>query len=240
VPKPLAEIVIEEGLATAADVEHAADWADRERAPMVVALVREVGLDEVALVAAIRRHVRVGLGDPAHASPELDAVRELPREVARRLRVVPLSIGSAGGGRRSLELLVADPTDAVALAEVEHVTGCEVEPKLMPLSAVEELVETSYRHLVTEVMKREARPRRGGGSGGKSPARSRGARGITARHDVAAVPVGQAEPAQPSVDPDLVLRHRALLALLVKKELVTLDEYEAEVRRLAEGREKER
>jgi hypothetical protein len=215
VPKPLAEIVIEEGLASAAEVERAADWADRERVPLVVALIRELGLDELALVSAIRRHVRVAVGDPAREPPELDAVRELPREVARRLRVVPLALGSAGG-RRSLDIAVADPTDAVALAEVEHVTGCDVEPRVMTLAAIEELVESSYRHLVTEVMHREKRGRRGG----RKDAAARGARRMTAE--------GRAT----SEAGDLALRHQALLAILIEKQLITRDEYEAELRRL--------
>jgi hypothetical protein len=186
----------------------------------VVALVRELGLDEVAVLAAIRRHVRVGTRDPPDAAPELDAVRELPREVARRLRVVPLSFGSAAGGRRSLEVALADPTDAVALAEIEHVTGCEVEPRLMPLAAVEELVEASYRHLVTEVMRRETQPRRSGRS--RQPARVlREARRITAT--------------PPAADAEIALRHRALLELLVGKGVVTREEYEAEVERARES-----
>jgi hypothetical protein len=220
VPKPLAEIVIEEGLASAAEVERAADWADRERVPLVVALIRELGLDEHALVSAIRRHVRVALGDPAGDPPELDAIRELPREVARRLRVVPLSLGSTGGGRRSLDIAVADPTDAVALAEVEHVTGCEVEPRLMTLAAIEALVEASYRHLVTEVMQREKRGRRAGGSGRKAARGGRRATGLDAR----ATDAGEAS--------ELALRHQALLAVLIDKQLITRDEYEAELQRL--------
>src|SRR5262245_6061433 len=70
---------------------------------------------------------------------------------------------------------MADPTDAVAVAEVEHVTGCRVEPVLMTVSAVEELVERTYRALVTEVMKRVGS--RDETAGGKPEAAARAARG---------------------------------------------------------------
>jgi hypothetical protein len=153
-PKPLAEIALEEGLATAASLERAAAAADRDGTPLVCALVRECGIDEVALLAALHRHVRVATGDPATVAAEPDAVRELQRDVCRRQRVAPLSVSSYGGEGRVLRLAMADPTDAVAVAEVEHVTGCRVEPVLMTVSAVEELVEKTYRALVTEVMRR--------------------------------------------------------------------------------------
>jgi hypothetical protein len=192
-PKPLAEIALEEGLATAASLERAAAAADRDGTPLVCALVRECGIDEVALLAALRRHVRVATGDPATVAPEPEAVRELQRDVCRRQRVAPLSVSSYGGQGRVLRLAMADPTDAVAVAEVEHVTGCRVEPVLMTVSAVEELVEKTYRALVTEVMRRvggageaggapaaDGEPtvvRRARGKGGPGPAGAGGARG---------------------------------------------------------------
>lgn len=227
-PKPLAEIVLEEGLATAISLERAAQAADRDGTPLVCALVRECGLDEVALVAALRRHVRVATGDPATIAVEPDAVRELQRDVCRRQRVAPLSISSYGGEGRVLRLAMADPTDAVAVAEVEHITGCRVDPVLMTVSAVEELVEKTYRALVTEVMKRvgergeEAAARRP-----DPPGRARG-KGLGDGLDgPITVPFHKL-----SDEADVDTRLRALINLLRAKRLVTDEELEAEVRQL--------
>jgi hypothetical protein len=224
-PKPLAEIVLEEGLATAAAVERAAAAADRDGTPLVCALVRECGIDQVALVAALRRHVRVATGDPATIAPEPDAVRELQRDVCRRQRVVPLAVSAYGGQGRVLRLAMADPTDAVAVAEVEHVTGCTVEPVLMTVSAVEELVEKTYRALVTEVMKRSADPARNE----DPPARpARGKVGDGARTDgPITVPFHKL-----SDEADVETRLRAIINLLLAKNLIDDDELEEEVRAL--------
>ena len=247
-PKPLAEIVLEEGLATAASVERAAVAADRDGTPLVCALVRECGIDEVALLAALRRHVRVATGDPATVAPEPEAVRELQRDVCRRQRVAPLSVSSYGGGGRGLRLAMADPTDAVAVAEVEHVTGCRVEPILMTVSAVEELVEKTYRALVTEVIKRVGDQRAGGGRAGEpgpeqtaDPAVSDAAR---AGRSAPRPPPGGA-PARSGTDgpvtipfhklsdeADVETRLRALVNVLQARRLVTDDELEEEVRQL--------
>ncbi len=251
-PKPLAEIVLEEGLATAASVERAAVAADRDGTPLVCALVRECGIDEVALLAALRRHVRVATGDPATVAPEPEAVRELQRDVCRRQRVAPLSVSSyGGGGGRVLRLAMADPTDAVAVAEVEHVTGCQVEPVLMTVSAVEELVEKTYRALVTEVIKR------GGGAGELHAVASRA--GETGSFELRADAAdseradGRSAPRPPpggvgrrpgadgpvtipfhklSDEADVETRLRALVNVLLARRLVTDDELEDEVRQL--------
>jgi hypothetical protein len=244
-PKPLAEIVLEEGLATAASLERAALAADRAGTPLVCALIRECGIDEVALVAALRRHVRVATGDPATVQPEPDAVRELQRDVCRRQRVAPLSVSAYGGDVRMLRLAMADPTDAVAIAEVEHVTGCRVDPVLMTLSAVEELVEKTYRALVTEVMKRtsergeEPAARLTRGKDGAREARgapreaapdpgaraASGAKGAT--DGPTTVPFHRL-----SDEADVDTRLRALTSLLIARGVIGEEELEDEVRRL--------
>jgi Type II secretion system (T2SS), protein E, N-terminal domain len=163
--------------------------------------------------------------------------------------VAPLSLSSYGGGGRVLRLAMADPTDAVAVAEVEHVTGCRVEPVLMTVSAVEELVEKTYRALVTEVIRRGGEPR---------PAEERSVEtgSAEARSDAAeaARSGGRVAPRTPpsgvagragSVDgpvtvpfhklsdeADLDTRLRALTNVLLARRLVSDDELEEEVRQL--------
>ncbi|WP_428261879.1 hypothetical protein [Haliangium sp.] len=152
--KRLAEIVIDAGLASREQVVRGARIGDEQRMPLIAVLVHHAGLDELALVAAIRRQVRVPLIDPALVDYDPEAMRELPQETCRRLRVMPLAISIYDPDTRLLRLAMADPTDTMAIAEVEHVTGCRVEGHLIPLSAVEELIDKSYRSFVTEVMRR--------------------------------------------------------------------------------------
>lgn len=153
-PDSLAEIVIAEGLLTPDDVAKAADGADSARIPLVVPVVRDLGVDEVALVAALKKHVRVTVLDPAKVDFDSDALREISLHDSRRLRALALSIGIYGAGPRLLRVAMADPTDAVSIAELEHISGCTVEPVLVTLSAVEEMIENAYKRFVTEVMKR--------------------------------------------------------------------------------------
>jgi hypothetical protein len=146
---------------------------------------------------------------------------------------------------------MADPTDAVAVAEVEHLTGCQVEPNLLPLGTVEELVERSYRHLVTEVMKREtateprreARKRRRPSTGAPGANRAKpepieppgpeitaqvGVDELRRRGEPRSPPSATLPYSRPS-DSDLALRHRALVELLIEKNLLSEEELEARV-----------
>jgi hypothetical protein len=237
VPKPLAEIAIDARLASRDDVVAAAEGADRKGIPLVVVLVRERGVDELALVAAIRRQVRVPLTDPQAVELDPEALREVPRDVCRRLRILPLSLtvptgGSAAAPRR-LTVAMADPTDTVALAEVEHLTGCDVDATLMPLSAVEEMVEHGYRSFVTEVMRREPKVPFGGGLAVETrPMERRSEPGTT---QPTTTPFHRL-----SDDAELVLRHQALLRLLVRRGVLTEEDYEEEVRQLMKRREGDR
>jgi hypothetical protein len=220
--KTLTEIALDEKLAEPAVLEDAARKADADDQPLVVSLIRHGGIGEVALVAALRRQIRVAIADPASIDLDSDALRELPREVCRRRRVLPLSVQVHGSGPRSLRLAMADPTDQVAVAEVEHITGARVIPTVMTLSAVEELIETGYRGFVTQVMKRE---------------------GVSAYRRSAAVPT---EPAPHSTtiphhrvvdEADAGLRLEALEQVLVDKGLVTASELDEAVRNLLKGRD---
>ncbi len=157
-PRTLSQITVEAGLVSRADLARASDIADEQRVPLVVVLVREFGVDEVALVGALRRELRVLAIDPRAIRPDTDALRELPREVCRRLRVVPLQVrgGDPGGDDKEIWLAMADPTDHGAIAEVERHTGAVVDVAVLPLSAIEDLGERGYQELNTQVVRRSS------------------------------------------------------------------------------------
>jgi hypothetical protein len=148
VPKTLAEIAIEAGLVTRAEATRAGRAAEKSGVPLVVAFIRDLEVDELGLVAAIRKQTRVAGMDPGTVRPEADALRTVSREVCRRHRVLPVQLITDRNGTRLLRVAMADPTDATALAEVELVAGCELEVSVLPLSAIDELTEQGYRAAV--------------------------------------------------------------------------------------------
>lgn len=152
-PKTLAEIAIEAGLVTKAIASKAGRMADERKLPLVVVLVRDLRVDEVALVAALRKQTRVPLLDPAGVLVDPEAMRVLARDVCLRLRVLPIAMAH-DGATRVLRVAMADPTDTTAVAEIEKLTQCEIDIAVLPLSAIDELIDRGYRGISTAVVHR--------------------------------------------------------------------------------------
>lgn len=152
-PKTLAEIAIEAGLVTKANAAKAGKAADDKKQPLVVTLIKDFGVDEVALLGAFRKQTRVTLVDPAGIQIDTDALRQVPGDICARLRVLPLATRTDGTAK-ILRVAMADPTDTAAVAELEQASHCEIEISALPLSAIDELVEKGYRQINTAVVSR--------------------------------------------------------------------------------------
>src|SRR5439155_17410258 len=90
--KTLAEIAIEAGLVTKAGAAKAGRMAEERKQPLVAMLIRELGVDEVALIGALRKQTRVPHLDPAQIQVDPEALRHVARDACARLRVLPLTI----------------------------------------------------------------------------------------------------------------------------------------------------
>ncbi len=216
-PKTLAEIAIDAGLATKANIAKAAKLAEDKKTPLVVTLIRDLGVDELALVAAFGKQTRVQLIDPGEVQIDHDALRSLSRDVCARLRVLPLSL-SDDSNTKVLRLAMADPTDTTAIAEIENITHCEIDVCALPLSAIEELVEKGYQQINTAV-------KRLGNAKGGSFVTARGKDGapqFNANYTDSEVSVTAQIPLSMLQAPDdLETQVRALVQLLVGKGVIT-------------------
>lgn len=258
-PKTLAEIAIDGGLVTKADAARAGRLAETRSQALIVVLVRELAVDEVALIAALHRQMRVTVLDPREIHVEPDALREVPKDACERLHILPLSVGTDPTGVRMLTVAMADPTDTSAIAELEQITGCEIEVTALLFSAVEEWVTKAYKGLTTAVMKA---PQRSGnrlfvtsklsttavhrmmpgvlaaqGADGEISETMRiSVRGTASPLDEQGNSDGLA--ADRAVAIDTELRLTALLNVLLAKGLVTEDELEAQLQELMAERDR--
>ncbi len=209
-PKTLAEIAIEAGLLTKATAARAGKLAEQRGEPLIAVIIRQLGIDEVALLGAIRKQTRIPLLDPADIPLDPDALRVVPREASARLRVFPLTVSDDG---TELQIAMADPTDTAAAAELEQLTGCELDIRALSLSAIDELIDRGY------------------GLTARPSSRPGGALFVTSREHLASLEVepetsitAQMPPPAPSasvprVDADA--RLDALIRVLTRKGLVT-------------------
>jgi len=211
--KTLGEIAIEAGLVNKATAAKAGRMAEGRKEPLVVVLVRELGVNEVALVAALRKQTRVPLIDPGSIEIDPEALRQVPRDICARLRLLPLSLTTDRRGKL-LRIAMADPTDTQAVAEIEQLTHCDVEVNVLPLSAIDELVDKGYRQINTAVVSRVGNP----GATMFVTSRGKVPEAESEVSETAQIPLAtlQAMGAE-----DLEARFSALVSLLLAKGLVT-------------------
>ncbi len=153
--KTVTEIAVEAGLISKSAANR---LGKSSKAPMVVALIREAHINEAALYGAMKKSLRLPLLDIASAVADPEIVRELAAEVATRLRALPLS-ASLDGNRKVLRVAMADPTDLVAIAELEETSNSDLELCLLPLTVLEGMIDRIYRAYSTAVVQRPtARP----------------------------------------------------------------------------------
>jgi hypothetical protein len=234
VPKTLGEIAIDAGLVNKAGAAKAGRMAEERHLPLVVVLVREIGVDELALVGALRKQTRVPLLDPADLQIDPEALRQVPRDVCARLRVLPLGV-AIEGRTKVLRLAMADPTDTSAVAEIEQLIRAEIDVSALPLSTIEELVEKGYRQINTAIVSRpgsrDSRP------GSRDPSPTSKITGPLEVSDAeisvtAQIPIASLQPPVPA---DLEARLNALIAVLVGKGLITEAELADALRKLKAG-----
>jgi hypothetical protein len=216
----LAEIAIEAGLVTKADATRAGKMAEERKEPLVVTLVRELGVDELALVGAIRKQTRVQLIDPGEIQIDPEALRIVPRDACSRLRVLPLAITN-DGNTKVMRLAMADPTDTSAVLEMESLTHCEIDVSVLPLAAIEELVTKGYKQISTAVVQRP--------TGTTSFVTQKGKIGSAADIPESEVSVTAQIPliALAGMPDDIDARFTALIHLLVAKGVITEAEADA-------------
>jgi hypothetical protein len=152
-PKTLAEIAIDAGLVTKANAARAGKLAEERGVSLVVVLIRELAIDELALVGAFAKQTRVQILDPKNVAIDQEALRAIPRDIASRRHVLPLGLAS-DGKTKVLRIAMADPTDTAAIAELEATANAEIEVSVLPLSTIDELVDKGYRQTNTAVVRR--------------------------------------------------------------------------------------
>ncbi len=214
--KTLAEIAIEAGLVTKVGAARAGRLSDERKQPLVVILIRELGVDEVALIGALRKQTRVPLLDPGTVLVDPEALRLVPRDACARLRVLPIGV-ALDGKTRVLRVAMADPTDTAAILELEVIADCEIEVTALPLSAIEELVDNGYKQFSTAVT-RSSRSTLGDNLSGRNRRMPLDGDAEKETSVTAQIPLSALVPPPHA---DLESRLNALCQLLVSKGLVT-------------------
>jgi hypothetical protein len=222
--KSLADIAAAERLISPARLASAELRASATGEALVAILVEVEHVSEADLAEALARH----LCEPIRTLPDFEeqAICEVPHDIARGRRVVPLSTEISADGTRVLRVAMADPTDRETVEELEQIAAARVEPTLALLSEVDEALRRAYQSFVPPIVRRgpvQPGMRRAPFGSGLMPSTDAPGRPeeVRARLD------RRAEEEAP-----LELRHCALLETLIARGIITHEDYARELLRL--------
>jgi hypothetical protein len=153
VAKTIIEIIADANLAPKASATRIAKLAASQSGSLVAALIKELGLAEDQVAGALAKSLRLPLLNSSSVSIDAEAVRELPAQMAKRLNAIPLAVRS-DVDPTVMRVAMADPSDMVAIAEMQQETGHELEPCVMSLSEIEKLIAKIYGGFSTAVIQR--------------------------------------------------------------------------------------
>ncbi len=155
--RQLASILERAGVLPADDVRRAVEQSARTNRPLWDIILTDKGVSEDTLANALSEHMRLPRVRLAAAAVEVDAVRSISEELARRFVCIPLhregvhrkegddkrDVGSRQR-RPTLVLAMANPADMAAIQDVEFATECAVKPVVATRTEVLDAIGRYY------------------------------------------------------------------------------------------------
>jgi type IV pilus assembly protein PilB len=133
----LGRLLLIAGAIGAAELAEALEEQRRTRQRLAQVLVRR-GTDPEVVARALATQLRLPFAE-ARLAPEPASLELVDRELAARLRVVPLS-----HDERTLRVAMADPLDSAAVDDLQFRTGRRVEPVVATAALVDHTLSTVY------------------------------------------------------------------------------------------------
>lgn len=216
----LGELLVCENVITREELARAEATSRHSNQPLATVLLDGALVSEEKLAEIVAQALDLEIFDPDTTKPEAGALLAVLQTDAERLGLLPLKIESEGDEPR-LDIAMIDPLDQQALAVIEDQTGYRTHPVVARRSALLSNIEHAYRSVATQVM----RP-----MPDSATASAQVAPGLRRRRDhgqTQPVPLNQQFNQQSA---EALQRVDALVALLVRKGLISKEEYESHLR----------
>jgi type IV pilus assembly protein PilB len=134
------EVLVRRGLVTAEAVRAAAVTAAARRRPLWQVVVDERLASEVDVVTALAAHLRLDYVDLTDYPVDAAAARLVSETLARRYLALPV-----GWVEGRLLVVMADPTNVVAVDDIRTVTGVDVHPAVAVSASIATAIERYHR-----------------------------------------------------------------------------------------------
>jgi type IV pilus assembly protein PilB len=136
----LGDLLVSSGMITGDQLDEALRNQSRSKKRLGSILVEKGYLTERQLAEVLSRQLRVPLVSLARYRPMGEALRLIPKNVAKRLELLPLALLD----NNRLMIAMADPLNVLALDEVKILTGMEIETGITTPSEIERELDKFY------------------------------------------------------------------------------------------------
>ncbi len=135
----LGEILIRQNLLTPDQLKEAVEYQRRNNLGLTASLVHLGAVSEQQITSALSKQYGVPSIDFSTVEIDETVTRLVPREVAQKYCVVPVSRRGA-----TLTLAMADPANVYAMDDIKFVTGFTIEPVVASEVSVRQAIERGY------------------------------------------------------------------------------------------------
>ena len=135
----LGEILVRENILTAQQLREALDYQRENGGRLGFNLVRLGLVSDDMITAVLSRQYGVPSVNLELFDIEETVIRLIPREVAEKYSVLPLSRVGA-----TLTLAMVDPTNVFAMDDIKFMTGLNIEPVVVSEASVQEAINNYY------------------------------------------------------------------------------------------------
>jgi type IV pilus assembly protein PilB len=136
----LGDLLVQSGMITEEQLEEALRNQTRSKKRLGCILVEKGFMTERQLAEVLSRQLKVPLVSLARYRPMGEALRLVPKNVAKRLELLPLALLD----NNRLMIAMADPLNVLAIDEVKILTGMELEIGLATPSEIERELDKFY------------------------------------------------------------------------------------------------
>ena len=139
VPSRLGEILISDNLLTRDQLTEALVYQKANGGRLGSCLVKLNFVSEENLTLTLSQQYGVSSINLAYFEPDPEIIKIIPREIANKYQVVPLSREGT-----TLQVAVSDPNNVVILDELKFLTGLTIEPLVSAETLLREAIERFY------------------------------------------------------------------------------------------------
>ncbi|NNM34945.1 MAG: Flp pilus assembly complex ATPase component TadA, partial [Gemmatimonadetes bacterium] len=137
-PKILGQLLVDDGVLTAEQLQHALEDQRNRGGRLGEVLVRCGLATEDVVARTLARQLGLPFA-PSPLVPDKDAPRRITESLARSRCVLPLR-----STRRGLAIAMVDPLDLGTVDDIQFQTGCRIEPHVAEFSAVVDALDRCY------------------------------------------------------------------------------------------------